>query len=245
MHTVEGYNVSHLNYNTSDAVQTTLSFWVKSNVTGTYAFSIETTTSGRYFNTTYTINAANTWEYKTISIVGDTSSSLNSGNGVGLTLSWWLAAPASLKGSGTPDTWVTNASYTSLADGHGVNIAGSTSNEWQITGVQLEVGDTATPFEHRSYGDELARCKRYYEYLEAYTAETDSYYAGWRYLDGISFVEKRAVPTATVNGLYAWPNGIGSSSLTIGGTNKFHVQITDTSAANQLYRYAITADAEL
>jgi hypothetical protein len=163
MHTVEGYNVSHLNYNTSDAVQTTLSFWVKSNVTGTYAFSIETTTSGRYFNTTYTINAANTWEYKTISIVGDTSSSLNSGNGVGLTLSWWLAAPASLKGSGTPDTWVTNASYTSLADGHGVNIAGSTSNEWQITGVQLEVGDTATPFEHRSYGDELLRCMRYYE----------------------------------------------------------------------------------
>jgi hypothetical protein len=210
MHTVEGYNVSHLNYNTSDAVQTTLSFWVKSNVTGTYAFSIETTTSGRYFNTTYTINAANTWEYKTISIVGDTSSSLNSGNGVGLTLSWWLAAPASLKGSGTPDTWVTNASYTSLADGHGVNIAGSTSNEWQITGVQLEVGDTATPFEHRSYGDELARCQRYTFIISAagYTPATDSAYNRYQMFGAGSTVAKwittlpvtmRATPSLITN----------------------------------------------
>ena len=161
-HRIEGYNVSHLDYNTSNAKELTLSFWVKSNVTGTYAISLETSAAGRYFNTSYTITSANTWEYKTISIVGDTASALNTGNGLAFNISWWLAAPSSLKGSGTPDAWVTNGSYTSIAESHGVNIAGSTSNEWQITGVQLEVGDTATPFEHRSYGDELQRCQRYF-----------------------------------------------------------------------------------
>ena len=162
-HRIEGYNVSHLDYNTSNAKELTLSFWVKSNVTGTYAISVETSAAGRYFNTSYTITSANTWEYKTISIVGDTASALNTGNGIGFNISWWLAAPSSLKGSGTPDTWVTNGSYTSVADNHGVNLADSTSNYFQITGVQLEVGDTATPFEHRSYGDELQRCQRYYQ----------------------------------------------------------------------------------
>jgi len=174
-HRIEGYNLTHLEYNTSSAKQLTLSFWVKSNVTGTYAFSIETTTYERYFNTTYTIDSANTWEYKTISIAGDTASALNSSNGLGLDLSWWLTAPTSLTASGTPDTWVTQAGYTSIAEGHGVNMASSTSNEWFITGVQLEVGDTATPFEHRSYGEELQLCKRYYEKIGNW-GNTNGYY---------------------------------------------------------------------
>jgi len=202
---VEGYDVSHLDYNTATAKELTLSFWVKSNVAGTYAFSIETSATSRYFNTAYSIDVADTWEYKTISIVGDTGSALDTGNGIGLNLSWWLAAPEGLKiADGNSDTWVSNSSYVSIANGHGVNIASSTSNYFQITGVQLEVGDTATPFEHRSYGQELALCQRYFQELCPKTGTneavaTGSFYSTTGFYAPVTLpVEMRADPTGTV-----------------------------------------------
>jgi hypothetical protein len=163
-YSVEGNDVSHLNYGSDNAQTLTLSFWVKSNVTGTYTLSIETSTAQRYFASHYTIDTANTWEYKTIQIVGDTANTISTTNVVGLTLSFWLASPSSLKQGEAPNGWTTNSSYTTIVGSDfNVNMASSTSNEWMITGIQLELGKVATPFEHRSYGEELALCQRYYQ----------------------------------------------------------------------------------
>ena len=161
---VEGNDVSHLGYGTSDASPLTLSFWVKSNVVGIYALSIETHVSSRYFSTNYTIDNAGVWEYKTIYIPGDKVSGLNADNTLGLYLSWWLASHTGLKTNPVDNTWVTDSSYTNLVgSAMNVNMASSTSNSWQITGVQLEKGKVDTPFEHRSYAEELNSCLRYYE----------------------------------------------------------------------------------
>jgi hypothetical protein len=115
------------------------------------------------FASHYTIDTANTWEYKTIQIVGDTANTISTTNAVGLTLSFWLTSPSSLKQGEVPNGWVTNSSYDTLVGSDfNVNMASSTSNEWMITGLQLELGKVATPFEHRSYGEELALCQRYF-----------------------------------------------------------------------------------
>jgi hypothetical protein len=167
---VEGNDVSHLNYGSPNAQTLTLSFWVKSNVTGTYTVSIETSTAQRYFASHYTIDSVDTWEYKTIQIVGDTANTISTTNVIGLNLSFWLTAPSSLKQGEVPNGWVTNSSYTTIVgSGFNVNMASNTSNEWLITGMQLELGKVATPFEHRSYGEELALCQRYFFRLDPST----------------------------------------------------------------------------
>jgi hypothetical protein len=163
---VEGYDVAHLGYGTTEAKPLTLSFWVKSNVVGTYGLSIETAVAYRYFSTNYTIDSPNVWEYKTIYIAGDKVSGLNGNNTLGLYFSWWLTSNSSLKVSPVADNWVSQSSYNNIVGTDtNVNMASSTANSWQITGVQLETGKTATPFEHRSYGEELALCQRYYQKL--------------------------------------------------------------------------------
>ena len=160
-HKLEGQNLQHLGYGTSSAKKTTLSFWVRSNKTGTYKVNWFNTDNSRQNGRTYTIDAANTWEHKTITIDGDTSQSYTNDNGDSLYLEWWLSAGTSFTSGSVPTAW----QATSNADrgaGLNVNLADSTNNEWYITGIQYEVGDSATPFEHRSFGDELARCQRYF-----------------------------------------------------------------------------------
>ena len=160
-HKIEAQNLQHLSYGTSAAQQVTLSFWVRSSVTGTYACSLDVRDGDRNIGSTYTINSANTWEYKTITFAGDASGTINDDNGEGMRVYWVL-------GAGTDFTTTDNTSwdtYTNarLAYGHAANNFVTTVNSnFRITGVQLEVGSVATPFEHRSYADELLRCQRYY-----------------------------------------------------------------------------------
>jgi hypothetical protein len=160
---MEGQNLQHLKYGTSGAQQLTASFWVKSSVAAVFGIYMYSGDGVRIIGSTYTINSANTWEYKTVTFVGDTGGTINNDNGAALYLGFVLAA-----GSGMRTTDNTSwGSYSSgkLAYGHtaAANAVMTTSGAtWQLTGVQLEVGDTATPFEHRSYGDELAKCYRYY-----------------------------------------------------------------------------------
>jgi hypothetical protein len=159
-YSIEAQDMQYLNWGSSAAKDITLSFWVKSNVTGIYSCSFRNQDSGDVnLSKTYTINTSGVWEYKTITIDGDTVNSINNDNGYGLRLHWALSAGSNYT-TGTVGVW--NSDLTYKFAGHAVDFNGTANNYWQITGVQLEVGDTATPFEHRSYGDELAKCQRYY-----------------------------------------------------------------------------------
>jgi len=156
---IEGQNLQGLAYGTSSAKTITVSFYVKSNVTGTYCLNLYQDDGSKNFPKTYTIDSANTWERKTISFVGDTATALDNDNAKSLrTIFFQVSGSAS--NSGTPGSRAAYADNT-FAAGHTAQID-AVNDYWQITGLQLEVGEQATPFEHRSFGDELRRCQRYY-----------------------------------------------------------------------------------
>ena len=157
---IEGQNLQHLKKGTSDAESVTLSFWVKGSITGTYTIDIFDQDNFRAIAKSYTINSANTWEYKTFTFSGDTTGALDNDNANSLTVAWNLAAGTDRTSGTLATSWEANTAA-NLAVGQ-TDIITTSGATWQITGVQLEVGDTATPFEHRSYGEELARCQRYY-----------------------------------------------------------------------------------
>ena len=158
---IEGQNLQHLKYGTSDAEYLTLSFYVKSNVTGTYGVHFENRDSSRSVCSSYTISAANTWEKKTVSIAGDTTGSFDNDNERSLDVHWVLAATTNYTSGTFATSWESDTNANNAPSGQ-ADITDTVNNYFQITGVQLEVGSTATPFEHRSFGDELARCQRYY-----------------------------------------------------------------------------------
>jgi len=157
----EGQNLQYLKYGTSSAESLTLSFWVKSNKTGTYTVEFEETGNTRHFCKTYTIDSASTWEKKTITISGDTVSSLANDNTLELRPIWWLAAGSNWT-SGTLATsgWSSQTTANRVSSSQ-VNLADSTSNNFWITGVQLEAGTTASDFEFLPVDVNLQRCQRY------------------------------------------------------------------------------------
>ena len=156
---LEAQDVRNCGWNyTSTSSYITISFWVKSSKAGNYCITARALDVGHfYYNHTYTL-AANTWTKVTHSIPGHASLVFNNDSGLGLDLRWQLAMAAN-RNDATTDTWQSGTENTSTDI---VNFFDSTNNEFYLTGVQLEVGEKATPFEHRSYGDELARCQRYY-----------------------------------------------------------------------------------
>jgi hypothetical protein len=212
-HAIEAQNLQQLGYGTSDAQSITVSFWVKSSVTGAYCLSLYENDDNRNIGATYTINSANTWEYKTITFPPDTVGVINNDNGAGLETYFFLSVGPDRKTADNTSwgTWTAGRfGYGQVAD-----VAGTTNATWQITGVQLEVGKVATPFEHRSFGEELAACKRYYEqsYVYGTYAGSSNTYQGAIFFtaahndhrEQIRYeVEKRATPTVT---LYSSGNG--------------------------------------
>jgi hypothetical protein len=158
---IEAQNLQHLKFGTANAESLTLSFWVKSNKTGTYTVWLYAHDDVRSISKTYTINTADTWEKKTITIEGDTVAVIDNDTDFGLFCTFSLGAGSNFT-SGTLNTsWNAHVSANMISSSQ-VNLADSTSNYINFTGVQLEVGDTATPFEHRPYDMELQRCQRYY-----------------------------------------------------------------------------------
>jgi len=155
---IEGYNIADLNWGTSDAQSVTLSFWVRSSVTGTLGGSVANGDFNRFNPFSYTISAANTWEYKTVTIAGDTSGTWVTNNALGLRLNFSLGAGADRLG--TAGTWTSSVLEGVTGQVNPIQTNGST---FYITGVQLEAGTTATPFENLQYGQQLALCQRYFE----------------------------------------------------------------------------------
>jgi len=156
---IEGQNLQYLKKGTSSAESTTLSFWVRSNKTGTYAIYLYDQDNARSISQTYSISSADTWEKKTITFAGDTSGAFDNDNALSLQLNFVLAAGTDWT-SGTLNTSWNSFSQANSAVGQ-VNLADSTSNEWYITGIQLEAGQTASEFEFLPYDVNLRRCHRY------------------------------------------------------------------------------------
>ncbi len=160
---IEGQNLQYLKKGTANAESLTASFWVKSNKTGTYIVEIRDVDNGRHISKSYTISSANTWEKKTVTFEGDTTGALDNDNAGSIRFNFWLGGSSAFT-SGTLAT-----SWSSYADANRavgqVNLADSTSNEWYITGVQLEAGTSASDFEFLPVDVNLRRCQRYYHQI--------------------------------------------------------------------------------
>lgn len=157
---IEGQNLQNLKKGTSSAESVTLSFWVKSNKATSGQVNLRDHSNDRIIGGTYTISSADTWQYVTMTFAGDTTGAITNNNALGMSLEWQLDSGTTYSTGAVPTSWETRDNADRNATNFG--LVSSTSNYWQITGVKLEVGETATPFEHRSYGDELRRCQTYY-----------------------------------------------------------------------------------
>ena len=157
---VEGQNLQHLKKGTSSAKSLTLSFWIKSTKTGTYIAELYEINNTRQISKSYTVDSGSTWEYKTITFAGDTTGALTSNNGASLYVNFFVGAGTDYTSGTLSTSWgaVTNANR---AVGQ-VNLANSTSNNFWITGIQLEAGSVATDFEVNTFAQNLERCQRYY-----------------------------------------------------------------------------------
>jgi len=155
---IEGTNIADLGWGTANAKTVTLSFWVRSSLTGTFGGVLRNSASNRSYPFTYSISAANTWEQKSVTVAGDTSGTWLTTTGVGILVVFGLGVASNL--SGTAGAWA-GAEYLSATGA--TSVIGTLSATWYITGAQLEVGSVATPFERRDYGRELIMCQRYYQ----------------------------------------------------------------------------------
>lgn len=244
---VEAQDLQRLAFGTSGAKNFTLSFYVKSNKTGTYAVNIsQPDNSSKQATLTYTINSANTWERKSLTFTGDTSGVINDDNGIGFQMYWWLAAGSTYNSGSTSATFQTysNANH---AAGQAVNLLDDTSNEWFITGVQLEVGDTATDFEHRTFADELRRCQRYYFRLDGGSADSLGFQGEMNTATQVQifgrFPTMRAAPTPAISAnvgastMGGTIRSISSESFTGVTTDSFRMSgtVTSTSAGSFMF----------
>ena len=215
---IEGFNVADLGFGTASSSTVTLSFWVRSSLTGSFGGALVNNGGTRSYPFAYTISLANTWEQKTVTIAGDTSGTWLKDNGVGLEIRFGLGAGSNY--TGTANTWGTaNAAQPTST----VSIVGTNGATFYITGVQLEKGSIATSFDYRPYGTELALCQRYFEIVGA-TANSVLFqtYAGGATTgqQRSTFyykATKRTSPTVTVFGTWSYSNaanlGVASAGV--------------------------------
>jgi len=255
-HSVEGFNsIADLNWGTANAKTVTLSFWVRSSLTGQFGGSLTNNGNARSYPFSYTISAANTWEQKSVTIAGDTSGTWLTTNGVGINIYWDLGCGSS--NIGTAGSWSGSSFFGATGDTKLISTNGAT---FYITGVQLEVGSTATSFDYRPYGTELALCQRYYYRVNA-TSSYTAYGHGWNSSTSAGIVvirhpvRMRVQPTsvdfatlsstvlgvtestvsgAAINGSY---NGTDATGLDISSSAAFTTGFTTLTAKNSTSSY--------
>ena len=236
----EGQNLQMLKKGTSAAESVTVSFFVRSAKTGTYIVELtDQDNSTRHINKSYTINSADTWEYKSITFAGDTTGALDNDANRSLNVNWWLAAGTDFSSGTLATSWQT-LDATDRAVGQ-VNIFDSTSNDWYITGVQLEIGSQASPFEHRSFGEELAACQRYYFSRSGAKwlfdlANDDNYRRGIEFWP----VTMRAAPSVTIT-----YSGTPGNSRGVQHITDHHCSTYVDNESSYTYYTNIVGDAEL
>jgi hypothetical protein len=245
---IEGQNVQGIKKGTSAAESLTVSFYVKSSNTGTYICEFLDNDNGRQISKSYTIDAANTWEKKTITVPPDTTGQFDNDNAASLELNFWLAAGTDFtSGILNSSAW---ASFTTANRVVGqLNLANLSGNYWAVTGIQLETGTVATPFEMRSIGQELALCQRYYEFNSS--AFSNPMFSGnvtssfTYYTNGVFKVTKRANPTVTLTSTFGtnFPNTSGSAADI--STNSFYEPRTANGTGQAFFASTFTASAEL
>ena len=203
---IEGLNSYKLGWGTSDAKSVTLSFYVKSTKTGVHSGAFKNSAQDRSYAFEYTVNSSNTWEFKTVTVAGDTSGTWLTTNGIGVQVTFALMAGTDFtKAAGS---W---GSGNNFGSDNQVNVMDSTSNEWYITGIQLEIGDVATPFEHEDFGTTLAKCQRYFFRFQSDTAYDAFAPAYW-------------LVTTQVYSMYEFPVTMRSEpSLTISATSDWRI----------------------
>jgi len=218
---LEGYSVDHLNLGTANSESLTLSFWVKSSVTGSFGAMIGGNGNGIYV-WSYSISQANTWEYKSLTVPAGTITTYGGSttNGQGFQIAWDMGEGPDRSNSAG---WHSDQPESEMGLSGGAKIVSTAGATWQITGVQLEAGDTATPFEHRSYGQELALCERYFVKLGG----TSNYAVGAGAVWTTSFMyvpfklpsQMRAAPTLSasdVSNTFIYQGGSTFACTTVG-----------------------------
>jgi hypothetical protein len=223
---IEGYNIADLAWGNSSAKTVTLSFWVYATIAGTYGMFLVNDVPNRVYPTTYTVNNANTWEQKTITIAGDTSGSWQQTNSTGVRIAWTLGYGSTYTGA-TPNAWATLVN--NYVPSGCVSLVGTSGAVLAITGVQFEVGSFATGFDYRSIGTELALCQRYFIKTNPDNASRSGGLWGSMYtttnasLAGTFNAVMRAAPTFTRGGTQdSWYissiNGTSAGTLSNGAT---------------------------
>jgi len=214
---IEGFNTADLNWGTANAKTVTLSFWVRSSVTGAFGGSLSNSAADRSYPFTYTISAANTFEYKTVTIAGDTTGTWLTTNGIGIQLNLTMGAASNLLG--TANTWA-SAFYIGVTGD--TNLMATNGATFYITGVQLEVGTQATTFTTAggSYGAELALCQRYYQTIDGLLAY------------GLA-------STTTVQTSFTFPIMRAAPSFSLGGSGS-GLKLTDGAADRNASAFSVT-----
>jgi hypothetical protein len=250
---IEGYNVADLGWGTSSASSATLSFWVRSSLTGTFTGVVSNDVDYSY-SFTYTITSSNVWQYVSVTIPGATAGTWPKTTGKGMLLVWCLGAYSTRLN--TANTWTASASYQGAVGQ--TNLMATVGSTFYITGVQLEKGSTATSFDYRPYGQELNLCMRYYQIASSSGAMVGTHgyvpSSGVVYRLGYEFpVYMRATPTVTL-GVYVWDGSavVGSLAFSSNYTNYQRMDGDYTCAAGlttgryaKMYNGNLTFNAEM
>ena len=237
---IEGFNVVDLGFGAAGASAVTVSFWVKASVTGAFGGSLSNGAFNRTNPFSYTINSANTWEHKKITIAGDTSGTWSTDNSVGLRVMFGIGVGSS--NSGSANAWAGAGYYQPTG---AVNLISTLNATLNITGVQLEVGSTATDFEHRSIGEELALCQRYYQGVPSILFGG---YGGAGIITSLSPilfpVTVRATPTVTTSSI-SYTNSSGLTQQYVNSSSVGYYYTVGGATTNAAVTLTLAISAEL